>query len=272
MTRTEAPEVAELLRSALGRRKQAFGLASLTVGDGGAVEGSLDNEFRLPAGPDDRPAAGALGVLVDDALGFALIAAGGGSWSVSVEISMDFVAPLPTAGVRLRGRCSDLDGMAGFARGEVRDEHGDVVVHARQHGRYVPRPALPEPVPATVPKPSATVLELLGATMSAEGTTATVAVDDPTPWHNAMGALHGGVAICAVEAAATGATLASPTPLRTTSLTVAFARPMTGGGHYSFAARSLHTGRTLQVVEVVGTASGRPCTFARVVRQSAVSR
>lgn len=108
--------------------------------------------------------------------------------------------------------------------------------------------------------------------MAAGGSTATVAIDDPTPWHNPMGALHGGVAICAAEVAATGATLANPTPLRTTALTAAFARPMSGAGPYSFEARSLHAGRTLQVVEVIGTANGRPCTFARVVRQSAVSR
>lgn len=264
-----ATQINEHLRYADGLPEQAFGLAPPRLHTDGAVTGRMPAE-RIPTGPDSAPSAGALGVLADDVLGFAMIASSrAAAWSVSVEIAMDFLAPLPTAGgLHICGHGSHVDAIAGYAHGEVRDDQHRLLVVARQHGRFVPVPSTPPEQLPTLDRRSKDVLGLLGATVRRDGEGAIILIGDPRPWLNPKGALHGGMAIAAAEAAATYTTLDSPVPLRTTSLAITFPRPMSGPAPYTFKARPLHVGRTLRLIDVVGYAEDTPRTFVRVVRQS----
>lgn len=262
------PDFSALLEATRGDPERAFGVKLEERGD--SVIGHI-RPGGLPLGADGAPAAGALGVLVDDTLGFALVrAARRPAWSVSVEIAVDFVAPLTeVGGLQATGLATDIDHTAGFAQGEVRDERGRILVSARQHGRYIPLPTPGLTPPRTEHRMIGTdVLDLLGATVSTQATVTTLTIVDPEPWLNNLGTLHGGVGLCAAEAAATCATLDSAEALRTTSLSAAFGRPMRGNGPFTFAARTLQAGRTLRVVEVIGSADGRACTFARIIRQA----
>ena len=70
--------------------------------DEGTVRGSMPTGSPL-VGPDGRPSVGALGVLVDNVLGYSIIdSLELGIWSVSTEIWLHLLAPLPTDGGRIR--------------------------------------------------------------------------------------------------------------------------------------------------------------------------
>ncbi|MFE6509457.1 PaaI family thioesterase [Nocardioides sp. NPDC057767] len=262
------PDFSALLKATQGHPERAFGVELEERGD---IVTGRTRAGVLPLGADGKLAAGALGVLVDDTLGFALVgAARRPSWSVSVEIALDFVGPLTGAsGLHATGLATDLDGTAGFAQGEVRDDQGRMLVSARQHGRYVPLPT-PDRMAPRLERllTGSDVLDLLGATVSTEAAATTLTIDDPAPWLNNLETLHGGIGICAAEAAATCATLDGAEALRTTSISAAFGRPMRGDGAFAFVAKTLQAGRTLRVVEVVGSAQGRACIFARIIRQA----
>jgi len=268
---SEAFGVPALIEASVGTPEHAFRMTPMIVGDEG-IEGSM-RPGGLPHGADGRPAAGAVGVLVDDVLGFALIAAvRRPSWSVSVEISLDFLEPLTSTGaLHVTGHGTDVDGLAGFASGDLRDDNGRVLVKARQHGRFLPRTHGAPSGQSTVVEPLASVLDLLGAVTSSDLQGATLTIADTRPWLNPLGGVHGGVAICAAEAVATCATMDSAQPLRTTSMSVSFGRPVKGEGPVIFKTRTIHNGRTLRLIDVTGSVDGRPCAFARVVRQASAA-
>jgi uncharacterized protein (TIGR00369 family) len=55
------------------------------------------------AGPDGQPCAGSVGVLADVALGYPVVAvAADGRWAISIELTLDFCAPVPQNGQPLR--------------------------------------------------------------------------------------------------------------------------------------------------------------------------
>lgn len=263
-----AAGTAALINSGLSRAEDAFGVAVELCTDSSSVTGTAPADL-LPAGADGRPAAGALGVLVDDVNGLCLLGASTQQkGSVSVEISMDFVAPLPTEGMLLAiGSGTDVDGVVGHATGTVRDGAGRLLATASVHGRFVDGPALDSPVPEhAISLRGGDVLALLGASFTEADGGGSLRLADGARWANRLGALHGGIAICAAEAVAT--CLSAESSLRTTSLTVAYARAMAADRTLRFDARMLHAGRTMRVIEVVGHADDRPCTYARVIRQA----
>lgn len=268
ITGDRATDTAALINSGRSPAENAFGVAVNLRTNSHSVTGTQPVDI-LPSGADGRPAAGALGVLVDDVNGLCLLGASTEHrGSVSVEISMDFVAPLPTEGVLLAlATGTDVDGIVGHATGTVRDGAGRLLVTASVHGRFVEGPTLDSEGPQhPAPLRGGDVLTLLGATFTETDGVGSLRLADGTRWANRLGALHGGIAICAAEAAAT--CMSAESSLRTTSLTVAYARAMTADRTLRFDARLLHAGRTMRVIEVVGHADGRPCTYARVIRQS----
>jgi acyl-coenzyme A thioesterase PaaI-like protein len=255
-------------RESSGSARRAFGMTPVAASAEAAATAEMSPR-RMPVGPDGRPAAGAVGVLADEVMGFALISSSREqSWSVSVEISLDFLAVLPAEGaLRMSAEAVDLDGTSGYSHGAIRGEAEDVLVRVRQHGRYVPRPDQREVEPGPLPSRSDDVIEVLGAELRSDPSGPRLTMKDLTPWLNPLGALHGGISICASEALATYATTDSSVPLRTTSLSIAYARRVTPDAPVEFRARVLHAGRTLRIVEVVGLMGDTPCTFTRVVRQ-----
>ena len=62
-----------------------------------------DGDRAMESGPSGLPCAGSLAVLVDNALGYAMIAElPKGCWSVSAEISIELCAAIPIDGSLLR--------------------------------------------------------------------------------------------------------------------------------------------------------------------------
>src|SRR5690242_14160912 len=73
-----------------------FRVDDLSVGD--APHGRMITGPWM-TGPDGRPSPGGLGVLVDDVLGYAILAARPrNDWSVSTEIALDVLGPVPGDG------------------------------------------------------------------------------------------------------------------------------------------------------------------------------
>ena len=115
-------------------------MSELTVSDDGEFRGSM------PVGPwlevEGRTPAGAVAVLVDDLLGYAIVAdLPRGHWSVSAEITLDVLRPLPTSGrVFANARLVHADALGGYATGTVTDEDGLLLATTSQRGRYLVAP------------------------------------------------------------------------------------------------------------------------------------
>lgn len=259
-TRTSGPIVA-------GGPERLFRIDSVAAGTT-AVTGSMTTG-PWSAAPDGRPCAGSLGVLVDNVLGYAIQARRPEhQWSVSTEISIDFLSEVPTDGSPLyaEGRALRADAVGGLASGQVSDSTGQVVAQCRQRGRFVPQS------PTT---PVATVYDGLltadaAALIGAQAGTSGLHLAVTTQLGNPLGNLHGGVSLCASELAGLAALGSSDQALVTASIHVAYVRPAPVGTHLLFSSTILHRGRTLGLAQVVSTnESGKACTIATVTAHQA---
>lgn len=262
-----------------GAAETAFGVASLRQAQAAQITGSMP-ATAMRTGADGWPAVGGLGVLVDDVLGFAIIAAHPAlAWSVSVEISVDVLGPLPREGeLHVTARGSQNSRGRGFAACEMRSDSGALVAVARQHGRYVAGPTGPTghaeaPVArgevGTGARDAGQLTETLGLDEIPDGGPSTLRLHDPRRWANALGNVHGGASLAASEATATRTAAPGNRALRTTSVTIAYLRPAPVDAAMTFRAQPVHRGRNVEVLEVIGSSGGRVCTHARVTRQSA---
>jgi uncharacterized protein (TIGR00369 family) len=210
-----------------------------------------------------RTAPGALGVVADNVLGYAIIAtAPPGGWAVTTEMSIDVLGPLPGEGELVRAEAELVagDGSGGFAEGTVVDVAGRVVARLRQRGRFVDRPReIPENgrgrdggLPDLVPRPTAD-----GVGLDLEVT---------EPLGNPLGNLHGGVSLWAVEAVGRAALRQGNPALRTASVHLTYLRAAPVGTTLRIGAEPRHTGRSMGLADVrVLLADGRPCIEATVV-------
>ncbi|MGW6199734.1 PaaI family thioesterase [Kribbella sp. NPDC055110] len=216
------------------------------------------------AGPGEIPRAGALGVLVDNVLGTTICAAHpSGRWSVSTEIGIDLVGPVPADGtvVRARVEALEVDAIGAFATGHVVDSAGTVIAHCRQRGRFVPSPVTTSGW-TEVPLTDGDLMSRLGVSTSADALDVTT-----TPvLANPMGNLHGGVSFCISEWAGALALDRVGSPLTAASVQVAYLRPVPVGTRLRFTSHVVHAGRTLGVVHVTGSdEAGRSCTVTTLV-------
>src|SRR6478672_5645143 len=122
-----------------GGPEALFRLGQIEVDDSAAV-----TALWMDVGPwlvvDGRPAAGSLGVLMDDVLGQAVIVGRpGGHWAVTTELAVDVCAPLPSAGrLHAVGELVSVDAAGGIARGGVRDDAGHLVAVGTTWSRFIP--------------------------------------------------------------------------------------------------------------------------------------
>jgi len=234
---------------------------ALVAPDGDAVRGTmvLDGRHR---GPDGRPALGALGVLVDEVLGYSIIASlPPDSWTVSTEIWVDLLAPLPYAG-RLHADARTVQ-VGSFAVGRVLDEEGRVLAECRERGRVIDD--VPDPDAPLPPAPSEAGDGLAAALGLALGDVSRLEVAPPL--ENPRRMLHGGVSLAASEVVATWSRMAAGCPLATSSVHVLHTRAAAYGETLELTTRTVHAGRSLWVTDVVGTVAGRPVVQARVSAQ-----
>lgn len=243
--------------------EELFGVGAVAAA-AGSVVGSMPSGAPF-LGLDGRPTPGALGVLVDDVLGYAIIdSLAPGSWSVSTEIWIDVLAPLPADGSRIHA-----DGRAvqagSFATGRVVDAAGRLLAECRERGREiadVPDPAC-DVEPFELPDDAVDLAELIALRPDGDGM-----VLDVTPvLANPRRMLHGGVSLCASELVATRSRQADAPDLVTTSLHIVHGRPVPAGARLEFSVTTRHAGRTLWISDVVGTVAGRPCTLSRISAQ-----
>jgi uncharacterized protein (TIGR00369 family) len=273
--------------------ERAFGV-SPAVADGDEVVSVMPSGPHL-LGPAGLPPGGALGVLIDDILGFAIMLRRPANlWSVSGEISLDLCRTLPSDGspIIARGRHQHAGPHAGFATGTVTDADGRLLGTCQQHGRWVttmPGDAPPAPAPpgsgpqrpdqagaeAGTPeagsRPGLTVsaapdlAAMLGARLRLTEGGAWLELDVTPDVVNPLGNLHGGVTFAACDLVAQAAMSAVGGPVQTASIHVAYPRPVPGGTTPRFDARVLHRGRVLGVVQVRATVDGvKPCAIATI--------
>jgi acyl-coenzyme A thioesterase PaaI-like protein len=229
--------------------------------DGSLVRGSMPTGPSL-AGPDDRASAGALGVLVDNVLGYSIIdSLDVGTWSVSTEIWLHLLAPLPTDGRRILAGAHTLQ-PGSFSTATVTDEHGAQLATCHQRGRAVADgPFDVEDLPAfDLPTDPVDVSGLLG--LQPEGDVITMEVSPVL--ENPRRMLHGGISLCASEVAATRSRRLAGADLPTTSVHIVHSRGIPAGAVVEFHSTTRHAGRSLWITDVVGLVDGKTCTIARV--------
>jgi len=248
-------------------------------------------------GPSGRPLAGALGVLIDNVGGYALQRGRPrGGWSVSAEITLDLLRPVPADGAVLvaEGSVRHADPVGGFASVSVIDGSGRLLAVCTQRGRWVPRapaagngtapastaPASTAPAstaPAStapargVPSTSDLARFLGGLARAADGAGLLELTVTPE-LTNPLGSMHGGVALCACDLVTEAAIEAAGGPPRTASIHVAYLRPIPLGTRVRFTAQVTHLGRAFGVVRVTAVnADGKPCVIATVTTGPPVS-
>lgn len=237
--------------------ERAFAVGDVEFGVGARTSASMrTGSFMRDAAGEVRP--GAVAPLVDAVLGYAIDAAVE-SWTVSSEISIQFLAPVPDDGEELWCHAvgQRTGPILGFAHGEVRGLDGRSIARASQRGRLVegdPPLSEPEPVPTDT-----NLCSFVGGHVSGDE----LIVPLEPRLSNPMGMLHGGVAAFASEWLAS--TVLGRLP-HTVSLTIQYFRAMMGN-RARYQAFPRHSGRTLGTVDIEGyDGDGLLCTRATVVR------
>jgi uncharacterized protein (TIGR00369 family) len=222
-------------------------------------------------GADGRPSPGALGVLLDDVLGYAALAARpAGHWAVSVEMHVDFCGELPGpgSGLRAESRVVRADAVGGLAEGRVLDAAGSVVATCSERLLFVPGDpsgmTVPRaPVPDSTPAPD--LPGLLKVDLHRDGDAASLELAATEQLANPVGNLHGGVLLCLTELVGEHALHDPAAPLVTSSVLITFVRPVALHQQLRLDATVQHRGRNLGVAQVVSrNAAGKVCTVATV--------
>jgi uncharacterized protein (TIGR00369 family) len=221
----------------------------------------------------DAP-AGTLGVLADNASGYAIISgAPPGHWSVTTELTLDIVGRLPADGSELVAVAELLNSSetTGYSSGTIEDCRGRTIAHIRQRGLYLP--GIPAPPHRPEPETLETGIGCMGALFGqSPGSDAFPMVDVEVNdvLVNPMGNLHGGVGACLAEwVAAASWRDGGSAPLRTTSIHVVYLRPAPLGTTVRVEATVKHRGRNLGLSEVTATdAQGKGILHATVTAGS----
>jgi uncharacterized protein (TIGR00369 family) len=255
--------------TAVGGPERLFRFSRIPAEDS-RILGSITTGPWL-AGTDAVPRAGALGVLVDNVLGNAIIASHPeGRHSVSTEISIDVVGAIPVDGttVHAQARTVEVDATGGLALGEVVDISGKVIAHCRQRGRFV------DPRPGGTPNGerigriarASDLMALIGTVASMTEDGDCLELTSAPPLANPSGNLHGGISLCVSEWLGAQALSRLAGPSTTASVHVAYVRPVPVGHRVRYTTDVVHTGRTLGVAHVLGSnEGGKACTVATVI-------
>jgi uncharacterized protein (TIGR00369 family) len=227
-------------------------------------------------GPDGMPSSAALGVLIDDTLGGAAsVQRPDGLWAVTTELSIDYPTPPTCDGqvITSRGGIVSVHSRGALATGSVEDDSGRTLAVMTLRSRYVPGvPEIPDGTGAAQPSdPSEaeaprreSLLSLLNASISSDDRQVRLRVPEDAELTNASGVMHGGIALCASQLAASR-WLSAEEDMTLASTRITYLRPLEIDGGIEFVARVVHAGRTFRLVEVTAHGpSGKLCTTATV--------
>ena len=213
--------------------------------------------------------AASVGVLADNVLGYALIsAAPAGRWSVSTEITLDFLRPLPADGSRIsaEGHLVHVSAEAGLAEGAVFAADGQPVARCRQWGRFVE--AGPTRDTGDTPftgahRPALELADLVAANAPAVDGRSWFALPVGEDLVNPLRTLHGGITLWLTEFLATRAVGSVAESMVAASLNVSYLRPFVQGDLATFRAEVTSRGRRLVVTQVTGrNEAGKLCVVA----------
>ncbi|MGW4479651.1 PaaI family thioesterase [Rhodococcus triatomae] len=227
------------------------------------------NRMTMTVG-DGEASTAALGVLVDDILGFTLYhRRGDRDGLVSATLSVDFARPTGWHGPHLTadGTVETLDRDGGLASARIVDAAGALVARATLWGSFVDgvtqsRPIATEITPAPLLEGACDPVDALGAAIERTETGARVTVPPNPVLANAIGSMHGGVLTCAHDLAAGAAAGGS---MRSASLTVNFFTPVHVDVATVFDATVVRAGRRVCVVRVSALSpAGRELSTATV--------
>jgi uncharacterized protein (TIGR00369 family) len=221
-------------------------------------------------GPAGQPLGGALGVLIDDVVGYALVLERPpGRWSVSAEISLDLCQPVPADGSVLTARARNLstDASGGLSSGSVLDADGALIAVCRQHGRWIPGSPDVSPASLSQPRTGNDLAELLGVRAHPTEAGGRLDLTVPPDLVNPMGNLHGGITLCLCDLLAHTAlahtALGGHRP--TASVHVAYLRALPLGSTARFDCTIEHRGRSFAVARISAVNdAGKPCVIATV--------
>lgn len=245
--------------------EETFGVGAVLPGPDG-VHGTMPLRPVL-AGPDGRPSVGALGVLVDDVTGYAVnTSLADGTWSVTTEIWLDLLSPVPATGdLSAHARVVHGSTVSAFTSGTVHDQSGRGIAMCRQRGRALPEaPTGMRPSDYRLPSAAADAGGLIGLRSLGPdhaGFTVTAHLENP------LRILHGGITFCASEVAAAGSRAAAGVDLPTSSVHVVYTRAIPAGSDVDLTVTTRHAGRSFWVSEVTGRVDGRTCSVATVTAQ-----
>src|ERR1700749_2390201 len=243
-----------------GRLENLFDVGPVLI-EAGQARASMPTGPWL-RGPDGRPSAAGLGVLVDDVLGqAALINRWPGLWSVTTELAVDVAAPLPFDGQVVNATASPvlIDAGGALTRAEVRDAADGCLAVATTWARFmpgIPAEILDPPQLGAVAARSENLADLLQVQFPDTGR---LDLPDRPDLGNPQGVIHGGalfsLAVMSAERLLAGA------GLQVASARVVYLRP--AAGSVRFEPVAVHGGRSLGLVHVnVTNAVGALCTAA----------
>jgi uncharacterized protein (TIGR00369 family) len=121
----------------VGGPERTFRLSPVTTA--GSVYHVSMGTGSWTTGPDGQSCAGSVGVMADVALGYPVVAeSGDGRWAISIEMSVDFCAPLPQGGHRLRSESSvvSLSQSGGLVQARFISPDGTLVAAGKQLMRF----------------------------------------------------------------------------------------------------------------------------------------
>jgi len=250
-----------------GRLENLFDVGPVLI-EAGQARASMPTGPWL-RGPDGRPSAAGLGVLVDDVLGqAALINRWPGLWSVTTELAVDVAAPLPFDGQVVNATASPvlIDDGGALTRAEVRDAADGCLAVATTWARFmpgIPAEILDPPQLGAVAARGENLADLLQVQFPDTGR---LDLPDRPDLGNPQGVIHGGalfsLAVMSAERLLAGA------GLQVASARVVYLRP--AAGSVRFEPVAVHGGRSLGLVHVnVTNAVGALCTAATVTVRSA---
>ncbi|WP_127784410.1 PaaI family thioesterase [Rhodococcus sp. X156] len=237
-------------------------------------------------GPDGQPAAGAIGVLVDDSVGHRIFTQRpADKASVTSELSMDIVRmpDVDPRGTDERTSSPDLraesrmlhahrDG--GVAECRVLDDQDRLIAVATTWCRYIP---LPEGVtmptktddwPLTEPSGDRDLFGTLGARLQPTEHGTDLVLAPSLDLTNPLSMTHGGVLLGGTEIAAHHAIAEIMPEGITSSVRMNYLRPAPMDAELTFSVEIVHRGRSVSIARVTtrGT-EGKACTIGTVTSQ-----
>lgn len=235
--------------------------------DGENWRGTMPSEPWM-VGLDGAPDSAALSVLIDATLGRAATAhRPGGLWPVTTELSVDYVTPPPCDGgtVTFDGRVVAAQPHGALVAGTAVDAEGRTLAVATLRSRFIPgvtvdlpadvlsQPGLvlpPEdPLPEVRPPNRESLMTTLNASLHADEQAATLRIPGDALLANGTGAMHGGIALCASQLAASHV-FGAADGMAVASARITYLRQMELSGDTDFVARIVHGGRSFRLVEV----------------------